>query len=158
LRKLRQIAEAFAIEAQNDLEAAAVMLNNRLFSKCLEHSQTAVEKGLKAGLALRGVISSEHEVSSFQRVCEKSIDKKFWLPVTEHWGDGALGHWERGHWGNGAMGHWGKKQKHFTTIFCSNAPMPSLAPTLQRPLSQRSNAPTLQRPNAPTPRCCHECL
>ena len=145
MRKLRQIAEAFAIEAQNDLEAAAVMLNNRLFSKCLEHSQTAVEKGLKAGLALRGVISSEHEVSSFQRVCEKSIDKKFWLPVTEHWGDGALGKRALGKWSNGALGQKTKTFHDNLLLQRSNA--------LSCP-----NAPTLQCSNAPTPRCCHECL
>src|SRR3989338_8718735 len=52
------------IDAIDDIKAADVLLKNSIFSKSVYHSQQAVEKSLKAVLALNGVfITDEHVVS-----------------------------------------------------------------------------------------------
>ena len=55
-----EIAEAFIVEANDDIKAASVLFTNEMFSKSMEHSQKAIEKIMKAGLVLKGVILAEH--------------------------------------------------------------------------------------------------
>ena len=44
-----EIAEAFIVEANDDIKAASVLFANEMFSKSMEHSQKAIEKIMKAG-------------------------------------------------------------------------------------------------------------
>lgn len=60
-----EIAKAFITEAKDDIDAASLMVIHKMFSKCMEHSQKAVEKILKAGLALKGVTLAEHRISGY---------------------------------------------------------------------------------------------
>jgi HEPN domain-containing protein len=58
------IARSFLIEAYADLEAARVLEQAGIYARCLAHCQHAVEKALKAALAVKGVIITDrHEVS-----------------------------------------------------------------------------------------------
>ena len=58
------IARSLLIEAYADLEAARVLEEAGIYARCLAHCQHAVEKALKAALAIRGVIVTDrHEVS-----------------------------------------------------------------------------------------------
>src|SRR3989338_5658998 len=74
------------IDAIDDLKAADVLLKNNIFSKSVYHSQQAVEKSLKAVLALNAIfITDEHVVSDkfsllfskFNRVKEVADEAKF---------------------------------------------------------------------------------
>jgi HEPN domain-containing protein len=58
------IARSLLIEAYADLEAARVLEQAGIYARCLAHCQHAVEKALKAALAIRGIIITDrHEVS-----------------------------------------------------------------------------------------------
>ncbi|MGA9349492.1 MAG: HEPN domain-containing protein [Anaerolineae bacterium] len=60
----RDIARALLIEAYADLEAARVLRQAGVYARCMAHCQHAVEKALKAALAVRDVIITDrHEVS-----------------------------------------------------------------------------------------------
>jgi len=59
----RQIARAFYLEAKADLTLAELAYENDIYSRCVSMSQQAVEKILKAALAIVGVYGlREHEV------------------------------------------------------------------------------------------------
>lgn len=61
----KDIAEAFLIEARSDLNSARLLLEGGEHSQSIAHSQHAVEKTLKAALALRDIIiTSQHVVSA----------------------------------------------------------------------------------------------
>lgn len=60
----RDIARALIIESYTDLQAARALLNVKIYARCMSHCQQAVEKALKAALAVRDVIVTDrHEVS-----------------------------------------------------------------------------------------------
>ena len=62
--RYKDICIALMIDAIDDLKAADVLLKNNIFSKSVYHSQQAVEKSLKAVLALNAIfITDEHVVS-----------------------------------------------------------------------------------------------
>ncbi len=60
----RDIARALLIEAYADLESARVLRQAGVYARCMAHCQQAVEKALKAALAVRDVIVTDrHQVS-----------------------------------------------------------------------------------------------
>jgi HEPN domain-containing protein len=60
----RDIARALLTEAYADLEAAKVLRQAGIHARCMAHCHHAVEKALKAALAVRDVIITDrHEVS-----------------------------------------------------------------------------------------------
>lgn len=62
--KHKDIARALLKEAEADLRSARLLLNGREFSQSIVHCQHAVEKILKAALALRHIIiTRQHAVS-----------------------------------------------------------------------------------------------
>ena len=64
--KLRGIATAFLIEARSDSEAVRVLIENGQYSLAVYHAQQAVEKLLKACLAIEGIIGIyKHEIFHF---------------------------------------------------------------------------------------------
>ena len=84
--RYKDICIALMIDAIDDLKAADVLLKNNIFSKSVYHSQQAVEKSLKAVLALNAIfITDEHVVSDkfsllfakFNRVKEVADEAKF---------------------------------------------------------------------------------
>ena len=78
----RDIARALLIEAYADLEAARVLSPAAVYARCMAHCQHAVEKVLKAALAVRDVIITDrHEVSEDFRqtyadwsLCDELVD------------------------------------------------------------------------------------
>jgi HEPN domain-containing protein len=67
----RDIARALLIEAYADLKAARALRQAGVYARCMAHCQHAVEKALKAALAIRDVIVTDrHEVSEdFRQTC-----------------------------------------------------------------------------------------
>ena len=60
----RDIAQAFLKEAETDLRSARLLLAGGEYSQVIVHCQHAVEKTLKAALALRNIIiTRQHAVS-----------------------------------------------------------------------------------------------
>ena len=59
----REIAKAYLKEAKVDLRAAQLLREGREFSRAVAMCQQAVEKTLKAALALKGIIVLEHMVA-----------------------------------------------------------------------------------------------
>jgi HEPN domain-containing protein len=60
----KDIAKALLKEAKVDLNSAKLLLGGGEYSRAISHCQHAVEKALKAALALRGIIiTKEHIVS-----------------------------------------------------------------------------------------------
>ena len=60
----RDIARALLIEGYADLEAARVLRQASFYARCIAHCQHAVEKAIKASLAVRDVIiTNRHDVS-----------------------------------------------------------------------------------------------
>ncbi len=61
---IRDIARAFLKEAEADLRSARLLLAGKEYSQTIVHCQHAVEKILKAALALRNIIiTRQHTVS-----------------------------------------------------------------------------------------------
>jgi len=56
------ISNSFLKAAKSDLNSAKILLKNKEYSNSLYHSQQAVEKILKAMLALKGRFIFKHEV------------------------------------------------------------------------------------------------
>ena len=84
--RYKEICIALVIDAKDDIKAAGILLKNDIFSKSVYHSQQAVEKLLKAVLALNGIlITDEHVVSDkfsllfskFNQVKEVAAEAKF---------------------------------------------------------------------------------
>jgi HEPN domain-containing protein len=60
----KDIAQAFLKEAEADLRSARLLLAGEEYSQTIVHCQHAVEKILKAALALRNIIiTRQHAVS-----------------------------------------------------------------------------------------------
>lgn len=60
--KFLEIAKAFVIESQDDLETASDILAKKRYSKVVFHCQGCIEKIIKAALIFKNIISSEHKV------------------------------------------------------------------------------------------------
>lgn len=58
-----EVARSFIKEAKVDLRSAQLLKDGGEFSRAVAMCQQAVEKILKAALALKGVIVLEHEVA-----------------------------------------------------------------------------------------------
>lgn len=118
----KEIAEALMIEAKSDLDAAKLLLEGRIYSRSIYHSQQAVEKAMKSCLALAGrIITDDHWVSdrfvdTFREMpIEIAKDAKFlehqgtksryplfrdprrsmWIPSREYTKDDATGAYRR---------------------------------------------------------------
>jgi len=62
--RYKDICSALIIDAKEDLKAAKILSDNHIYSKSIFHSQQAVEKSLKAVLALNAIlITDDHVVS-----------------------------------------------------------------------------------------------
>jgi HEPN domain-containing protein len=62
--ELKTIFEALMLEAYSDIRSAKLLLDGKEFSRSIYHSQQAVEKAMKASLALTGaIITDDHWVS-----------------------------------------------------------------------------------------------
>lgn len=60
----KQIFDALIIEARSDLRSSKLLLDGTEFSRSIYHSQQAIEKVMKAGLILAGiVVTDDHWVS-----------------------------------------------------------------------------------------------
>lgn len=64
MAELKKIFEALMLEAYSDMRSAKLLLDGAEFSRSIYHSQQAVEKAMKASLALTGaIITDDHWVS-----------------------------------------------------------------------------------------------
>jgi HEPN domain-containing protein len=78
IRKEIVISNSFIKAAKSDLNSARILFKNREYSNSLYHSQQAVEKILKALLALKGRFIFRHEViAEFCKVFKKSVSRDF---------------------------------------------------------------------------------
>lgn len=72
------ISNSFVKTARSDLNSARILLKNREYSNSLYHSQQAIEKILKAMLALKGRFIYKHEViAEFCKVFQKTVSQDF---------------------------------------------------------------------------------
>ena len=60
----KEIAQAFIKEAEADIRSAKLLLSGKEYSQTIVHCQHAVEKILKAALALRNIIITKQHVVS----------------------------------------------------------------------------------------------
>jgi HEPN domain-containing protein len=78
IRKEVAISNNFVKTAKSDLNSARILLKNREYSNSLYHSQQAIEKILKAMLALKGRFIYKHEViAEFCNVFRRIIPSDF---------------------------------------------------------------------------------
>ena len=84
--RYKDICNALILDAKEDLKAAKILLDDSIHSKSVFHSQQAVEKALKAVLALNAIfITDSHVVSDkfsilfskFNQVKEVAEEAKF---------------------------------------------------------------------------------
>ncbi len=72
------ISDSFQKSARSDIKSAGILLKNKEYSTSLYHSQQAIEKILKAMLALKGRFIFKHEViAEFCKVFEKMVSLDF---------------------------------------------------------------------------------
>ncbi len=64
MHSAKQIAKAFLIESEVDLEVARLTFVNSFYSRTIFFCQQAVEKAAKATLALFRVLSSDHNTAA----------------------------------------------------------------------------------------------
>ena len=77
-RKELAISNSFIKTAKSDLNSARILLKNKEYSNSLYHSQQAIEKILKAMLALKGRFIYKHEViAEFCKVFQKALSQDF---------------------------------------------------------------------------------
>ena len=70
------ISNSFIKTAKSDLNSARILLKNKEYSNSLYHSQQAIEKILKAMLALKGRFIYKHEViAEFCKVFQKTVSQ-----------------------------------------------------------------------------------
>jgi HEPN domain-containing protein len=61
----QQIARAFYIESETDLNSAEILFEKNIYSRSISMSQQVVEKSLKAILAIMGLYRKQHEMLEF---------------------------------------------------------------------------------------------
>lgn len=66
-----EIARAFLVESDVDYQVAQILSKTAFHSRTIAFAQQAVEKLVKACLALRGVVTLEHNLSSLFRALYK---------------------------------------------------------------------------------------
>lgn len=77
-RKTTAISDSFLKAAISDINSAKILLKNKEYSNSLYHSQQAIEKILKAMLALKGRFIFKHEViAEFCKVFKKTVSQDF---------------------------------------------------------------------------------
>lgn len=67
MHSAKEIAKAFLIESEVDVEVARLTFVNSIYSRTVFFSQQAVEKAAKAALALFRVLSSDHNTAAIFR-------------------------------------------------------------------------------------------
>jgi HEPN domain-containing protein len=78
IRKEVTISNSFIKTAKSDLNSARILLKNKEYNNSLYHSQQAIEKILKAMLALKGCFIYKHEViAEFCNVFRRTIPLDF---------------------------------------------------------------------------------
>ncbi len=78
IKRRAAISNSFVKTAKSDLNSARILLWNKEFSTSLYHSQQAIEKILKAMLALKGRFIFKHEVVvEFCNVFKKTVSSEF---------------------------------------------------------------------------------
>ncbi len=77
-REETAISDSFLKAAISDINSAKILLKNKEYSNSLYHSQQAIEKILKAMLALKGRFIFKHEViAEFCKVFKKTVSQDF---------------------------------------------------------------------------------
>lgn len=72
------ISDSFLKAAKSDINSARILLKNKEYSNSLYHSQQAIEKILKAMLALKGHFIFKHEViAEFCNVFKRIVPSDF---------------------------------------------------------------------------------
>lgn len=83
-RKEVAISDSFLRGAKSDINSARILLKNKEYSNSLYHSQQAIEKILKAMLALKGRFIFKHEViAEFCNIFKKTVSSDFINLVTD---------------------------------------------------------------------------
>lgn len=78
IKREAAISDSFLKSASSDLKSARVLFKNKEYSTSLYHSQQAIEKILKAMLALKGHFIFKHEViAEFCKVFQKTVSLDF---------------------------------------------------------------------------------
>lgn len=90
MHSAKEIAKAFLIESEVDLEVARLTFLNSFYSRTIFFSQQAVEKAAKATLVLFRVLSSDHNTAAIFR----AIFTKGPLPESDKISD-AIEHLEK---------------------------------------------------------------
>lgn len=77
-RRKITISDSFKKAAKSDLKSAGILLKGKEYSNSLYHSQQAIEKILKAMLALKNRFIFKHEViAEFCKVFKKTVSPDF---------------------------------------------------------------------------------
>lgn len=58
----KKIAESYLLESEVDYQTAKITYSNGIYSRSVYFTQQAVEKAVKACLAMRGIFTSEHNL------------------------------------------------------------------------------------------------
>lgn len=78
------ISNTFLRASKSDISSARILLKNKEYSNSLYHSQQAIEKILKAMLALKGRFIFKHEViAEFCNVFKKTVSRGFLILVKD---------------------------------------------------------------------------
>ena len=64
MHKPNNVARAFLIESEVDLEVAKLTFENQIFSRTIFFAQQCMEKVVKAALAAKGIFTTDHHISS----------------------------------------------------------------------------------------------
>ena len=68
---MRKETEKWLIIAEENLEAARVLLNNSLFNPCLQNIQQSIEKGLKAIFIEKGIkLKKTHSITELNNILQ----------------------------------------------------------------------------------------
>lgn len=78
LKRKIAISDSFKKAAKSDLKSAGILLKGKEYNNSLYHSQQAIEKILKALLALKNRFIFKHEViAEFCKVFKKTVSPDF---------------------------------------------------------------------------------
>ena len=71
----KKIAQAYLLESEVDFQTARVTNSNCIYSRSVYFAQQAVEKAVKACLAMKGIFSSEHNlVAVFSAIFKDQLE------------------------------------------------------------------------------------